>query len=68
MKSYHYYRRYEEGSGRPRAESKIMGVCAGIAHQFGWDVVTVRIIALLSLFILTGPTILAYLIAGVLFY
>lgn len=51
-----------------RAPSKIMGVCAGLANQFGWDVASVRIVAVLSLFFFTAPTFLAYIVAGALFY
>ncbi len=74
MSQYSHYkrqRRYERDESpfyRPRARAKIMGVCAGIAHQLGWDVTLVRIIAVLALFTLTGPTLLAYIIAGALFY
>jgi phage shock protein C len=45
-----------------------MGVCAGIANQFGWDVSGVRVVAVLGLIFFTGPTFLAYIIAGALFY
>jgi len=55
-------------AGQPRARSKIMGVCSGMAHQFGWDVTVVRILAVIGLFTLTGPVFLAYIIAGALFY
>jgi len=53
---------------RPKARSKVMGVCAGLAHQFGWDVTVVRILAVVGLFTFTGPVFLAYIIAGALFY
>ena len=78
MSHYHHYRRnrrddsyrYDDYNytGRPKARSKIMGVCAGIAHQFGWDVTGVRVVAVLGLIFMTGPTFLAYIIAGALFY
>ena len=55
-------------AGRPRARSKIMGVCAGMAHQFGWDVTVVRILAVIGLFTFCGPVLLAYIVAGALFY
>jgi phage shock protein PspC (stress-responsive transcriptional regulator) len=45
-----------------------MGVCAGIARQFDWDVTLVRVVAVLCLFTLTVPTLLAYIIAGAVFY
>jgi len=65
-----YSRYYRETYYKPKviAKSKIMGVCAGLAAQFGWDVVLVRIVAVLCLFTFTVPTLLAYLIAGALFY
>ncbi len=43
----------------------LRGVCAGIADYFGANVVTVRALALLALFIFTPATVLAYLIAAV---
>lgn len=60
--------RYGHKACKPKARSKIMGVCAGIARQLGWDVTGVRIVAVLGLFFMTGPTLLAYIIAGALFY
>jgi len=68
-----YYRRrysdrYRYDDYRPRARSKIMGVCSGIANQMGWDVTGVRVVALLGLLFFTGPTFLAYIVAGALFY
>lgn len=78
MSQYGHYREPEYRSSNyqscncrarvPKARSKIMGVCAGIAHQFGWDVTFVRVVAVIALFTLTVPTFLAYIIAGVLFY
>jgi len=77
MRHYHYRKnRRDDGyyyadqrfDSRPKARSKIMGVCSGIAHQFGWDVTGVRVVAVLSLIFMTGPTFLAYIIAGALFY
>ena len=53
---------------RPRARSKVMGVCAGIAHQFGWDVTVVRVLAVIGVFTFSGPVFLAYIIAGAIFY
>ena len=68
----HYRRRSNEryrcDDYRPRARSKIMGVCAGIADQLGWDVTGVRVVAVLGLLFFTGPTLLAYIVAGALFY
>ena len=47
---------------RPRRERRIGGVCAGIAHRFGWDPVMVRLATVLSIF-LPGPQVLVYAIA-----
>ena len=65
---YSHYREYDYDYRRPKAKSKVMGVCAGLAKQFGWDVTLVRIVAILSLLTFTIPTVFAYLVAGVLFY
>ncbi len=73
MNHYRYRRNRRYDTSRfddylPRARSKIMGVCAGLANQFGWDVTGVRVAAVLGLIFFTGPTFLAYIIAGALFY
>ena len=68
MSRYSHYRDNDFYSRKPRATSKIMGVCAGLARQFDWDISTVRVVAVISLFIFTAPTFLAYIIAGALFY
>jgi len=65
---YDRYRREDYSVRRPRANSKVMGVCAGIARQFDWDVTLVRVVAILCLLTLTVPTFLAYIVAGALFY
>jgi len=65
------YGRYDDYQFRdclPRARSKIMGVCSGLANQFGWDVTGVRVAAVLGLIFFTAPTFLVYIIAGALFY
>ena len=74
MSKYSHYRRYDSGyydkgdythyRERPKARSKIMGVCAGLARQFGWDVTLVRVVAVLCLFTFTLPTFLAYVRGG----
>ena len=51
---------------RDKHNGKIMGVCAGIADYTGIDVFWVRMAAFLSIFMLSGTTILAYFVAGVL--
>ncbi len=45
---------------RPRNGRVIAGVCAGLAHRFGWDPTVVRTIFVLSFF-LPGPQVLVYL-------
>ena len=49
---------------RPREGRMIAGVCAGFALQYGWDVVIVRLIVLLSV-LFAGLPLLAYVIAWV---
>ncbi|HWM32871.1 MAG TPA: PspC domain-containing protein [Pseudolysinimonas sp.] len=49
---------------RPRSGRIIGGVCAALAHRFGWDVTVVRLIVVLSI-LLPGPQVIAYLIAWV---
>ncbi len=46
---------------RPRQDRIVAGVCAGLAHRFGWNVTAVRVIALLS-FVLPGSQLLIYVI------
>jgi phage shock protein PspC (stress-responsive transcriptional regulator) len=47
---------------RPTNGRVIAGVCAALAHRFGWDVTIVRILAVLSI-LLPGPQVIAYLVA-----
>ncbi|MET1255130.1 PspC domain-containing protein [Aliikangiella maris] len=68
MNKYTHYRRDYSYREKPVARSKIMGVCAGIAHQMDWDVTGVRVVAVIGLFAFTVPTVLAYIVAGALFY
>ncbi len=78
MSRYSHYRTRERCQSRYGSErygikqvparSKIMGVCAGIAAQFGWDVTLVRVVAVLCLITFSVPTFFAYIIAGTLFY
>lgn len=44
----------------------LMGVCAGLAETFGWQVTAVRIVALLALVFFTVPAVLVYGVAGLL--
>ncbi len=47
-----------------KRNGKIMGVCAGIADYFGWDVTLVRIGFALGTIAGGGSTVLAYLVIG----
>ena len=47
-----------------KRNGKIMGVCAGIADYFGWDVTLVRIGFAIGAIMGGGSTILAYLAIG----
>ena len=51
---------------RDPVRGKILGVCAGIADYFGFEPWTVRIGAVIGLFVFTLPTLIAYLLAGAL--
>jgi len=51
-----YYRDPQHG--------RLMGVCAGLADYFGWNVTTVRILAVIALLWFNGLTVIAYLILG----
>ena len=42
----------------------IMGVCAGIADDLGWDRTVLRIVMLIGLFVAFVPVVLVYLAAG----
>jgi phage shock protein C len=50
---------------RPRSGRIIGGVCAALAHRFGWDVTIVRIVAVLSI-LLPGPQVIAYIVGWIL--
>jgi phage shock protein C len=43
---------------------KIMGVCAGLADYFGWNVTFVRILAIIALLWFNGLTLIAYFVLG----
>jgi phage shock protein C len=48
---------------RDRSDRVIGGVCSGLAHHFGWNVVVVRVLAALSLFTPLAPfTVVAYIV------
>lgn len=50
---------------RPRSGRVIGGVCAALAHRFGWDVTIVRILAVVSI-LLPGPQVIAYIVGWIL--
>lgn len=50
---------------RPRRGRLLAGVCAGIAHRYGWSPTGVRLLFLLSC-LLPGPQIVAYIVLWVL--
>lgn len=50
---------------RPRNQRVIAGVCAAIAHRFGWNPNTVRVLTVLSC-LLPGPQFVIYLVLWVL--
>jgi phage shock protein C len=47
-----------------RANSRVMGVCAGLASRYGWDVTFTRVAMVLGLFLLGPITLIAYLLLG----
>lgn len=51
---------------RDTQNGKIMGVCAGIADYFGWNVTLVRVLALLALIWFMPVTLLVYFALGLL--
>lgn len=49
---------------RPREGRMIAGVCSGFALQYGWDVVIVRLVLLLSV-LFAGLPLVAYVVAWI---
>lgn len=50
---------------RSRTDRVWLGVCGGVAERFGWEPSLVRILFVLSFFVLAGPfSIFAYVIAA----
>jgi phage shock protein C len=47
-----------------KANGRMMGVCAGLARSTGLDLTLVRVLAVVTTICLTGLTIPAYLVAG----
>ena len=54
------------GLYRDRENGWIFGVCAGIADRFNFSIATLRIIAVVCLFLFFWPTVLAYVFATLL--
>lgn len=50
---------------RPRQGKIIAGVCAALAHRFGWSPFLVRLLFVLSC-LLPGPQIIAYIVMWIL--
>lgn len=49
---------------KPKVDDKIMGVCAFLSEKLNIDVVVIRILVIISLFISLGFTLLVYLLMG----
>jgi phage shock protein C len=49
---------------RPRSPRLIAGVCAGFAEHYGWDLNLVRLAAVVVT-LLTGVTVIAYVVAWI---
>jgi phage shock protein C len=54
------------GLRRDRDNGLFYGVCAGVADQFGWPVMTVRLVAVLALVVFFLPTVAIYVAAAML--
>jgi phage shock protein PspC (stress-responsive transcriptional regulator) len=46
---------------RPKSGKVIAGVCAAIAHRFGWSVTLTRVLTVASI-ILPGPQVIIYVV------
>ncbi len=49
---------------RDRKNGKLMGVCAGIADYFGWNVTFIRLLAIVALLWFSALTLGVYLVLG----
>lgn len=49
---------------RDRHHGKVMGVCAGIADYFGWNVTVTRLLTIIALFWFMPATLLVYFTLG----
>lgn len=50
---------------RDRQRGKLMGVCAGLADYFGWNVTLIRILAIIALLWFNIFTVIGYVVLGV---
>lgn len=51
---------------RDAEHGMLLGVCAGLADKFGFRLGPMRVVSLLALLLFTVPTLLIYVVAGVL--
>jgi phage shock protein C len=49
---------------RDPRHGNLMGVCAGVADYFEWNVTAIRILAIVALLWFNGLTVMAYLLLG----
>jgi phage shock protein PspC (stress-responsive transcriptional regulator) len=59
---------FQTGLKRSTRNRRFLGVCGGIAHEFGWNPTIVRFATVVLTFILPGPSFvvaLAYIALGV---
>lgn len=49
---------------RDTRNARVTGVCAGIARFFDFDVSVVRIVTVLSMFVIPGVSAVAYVVAS----
>ena len=55
--------RYGKGRlARPRTNRAVAGVCAGLAKHYGWELVWVRVLAVLLTVFSSGAGVVAYLV------
>lgn len=51
---------------RDSEQGMILGVCAGLADKFGFRLGPLRVVCVLALLLFTVPTLLIYVVAGLL--
>ncbi len=52
------------GMYRLSEQGRVMGVCAGLADYFGWNVTVVRLSVVIALLLFFFPVVVAYFLAG----